>query len=696
MYVVARRFRMAESVRHHSGGGGGLGPPHSQQHGFVALQDQPMESSLSRCRRRTSNTASYTDVPAMPTDLTYTRKPHDSQLQPAVQQSSSWPSRVAAEQGPISRVPPGISRPPFSGGSVHDKNLLPCRYMKERGVDTPLHHLPPAAMPIDGSRLVGPMWGASGAPFYPAGYQEAPVAAAMMQPEPGVAPVAEPPRYDLLQDAMRQTINGSGYVPPNPRLMSQALPPLQHTVHIPYQAEGTWVQQKKDMPNTQQVPLIVPDYSHSNLSANDSFDAGASDGDYDDGGGDDARLDLPPTENPEDLVIEIDLSHKPETLQEAIAMYIDFLVLENDKKTHISECQLLPVRFDFEKEQYYMEVMSKPTPFPTEKFRGWLKLYNVDIEITDPQGNTASQTTFAPTVQNNDTDGPPIRPVPRLPPPALQHLPNWQVMNPEIPLMPAAKMATNEMPAMAGAETCPPLAPSMPPDSTLHQQMEAPLTEMPPGVMRNNVRVSVGIQCNDTGEQHVGPATVNSTTPAAAYTSSPAPHSYQPVDNGQMQEAYMQHSSSQYPESAANAIFSAVCGLENSSLAPNVLTPVVNASCSEATDRSRQASSDCSAQYTELMPARGSGESNLSYVVTASIKEDCYDEKQNVICIAPIADVDPNTGVAAQAVQATISTAAAAEPADGNMKRPNSELDTAEFAKRSCIAQPFSLPPVSP
>ena len=99
-------------------------------------------------------------------------------------------------------------------------------------------------------------------------------------------------------------------------------------------------------------------------------------------------------EHADDLVIEIDLSKKPETLLEAIAMYTDFLLLENDKKTHISECQLLPVSFDFKKEQYYMEVMSKPITFPTGKFVSWLKLYNVDIDITDPNRNTASSRCF--------------------------------------------------------------------------------------------------------------------------------------------------------------------------------------------------------------------------------------------------------------------------------------------------------------
>jgi len=40
--------------------------------------------------------------------------------------------------------------------------------------------------------------------------------------------------------------------------------------------------------------------------------------------------------------------------------------------------------------------MCRPVNFPTVRFRDWLKRYNVDIEITDPDGQTVSQTTFAP------------------------------------------------------------------------------------------------------------------------------------------------------------------------------------------------------------------------------------------------------------------------------------------------------------
>ena len=99
------------------------------------------------------------------------------------------------------------------------------------------------------------------------------------------------------------------------------------------------------------------------------------------------------------LLPEVDLSHRPGSLQEAICMYIDFLMAENEIRTRISECAVAspPPPLDFHLEEYYRDVMCRPVNFPTARFRDWLKRYNVDIEITDPDGQTVSQTTFAPT-----------------------------------------------------------------------------------------------------------------------------------------------------------------------------------------------------------------------------------------------------------------------------------------------------------
>jgi hypothetical protein len=99
------------------------------------------------------------------------------------------------------------------------------------------------------------------------------------------------------------------------------------------------------------------------------------------------------------MPLRIDPSRRPSSLQEAICMYIDYLVCENELRTRISECSVSspPPLADFHREEYYRDVMCRPVNFPTARFREWLKLYNVDIEITDPDGKTVSQTTFAPT-----------------------------------------------------------------------------------------------------------------------------------------------------------------------------------------------------------------------------------------------------------------------------------------------------------
>jgi len=110
------------------------------------------------------------------------------------------------------------------------------------------------------------------------------------------------------------------------------------------------------------------------------------------------------------ILPEIDLSHRPSSLQEAICMYIDFLLAENEIRTRISECAVASPAppLDFHREEYYRDVMCRPVNFPTARFRDWLKRYNVDIEITDPDGQTVSQTTFAPAAgvtQSSDGDG---------------------------------------------------------------------------------------------------------------------------------------------------------------------------------------------------------------------------------------------------------------------------------------------------
>ncbi|ESO09710.1 hypothetical protein HELRODRAFT_183927 [Helobdella robusta] len=99
-----------------------------------------------------------------------------------------------------------------------------------------------------------------------------------------------------------------------------------------------------------------------------------------------------------------DTSKRPSSVNEAICKYMDYLILENECKTCISSCSTgvqLPY-VGFEKERYFHEVMCQPISFPTAKFREWLKLFDMDIEITDIDGLTASQTTFLPPMSQNN------------------------------------------------------------------------------------------------------------------------------------------------------------------------------------------------------------------------------------------------------------------------------------------------------
>ena len=121
-------------------------------------------------------------------------------------------------------------------------------------------------------------------------------------------------------------------------------------------------------------------------------------------------------QNSEPFEYHMDLSQRPESLQDAISMYIDYLIAENEHKTRISHALPMNVTSSLSDETYYQAVLGKPIPFPTEKFLKWLKMFNLDIEITDLEGNTTPQTLFEPTeaIQDTITDMEPT------------HVMNWQ------------------------------------------------------------------------------------------------------------------------------------------------------------------------------------------------------------------------------------------------------------------------------
>ena len=42
----------------------------------------------------------------------------------------------------------------------------------------------------------------------------------------------------------------------------------------------------------------------------------------------------------------------------------------------------------------YRDVLCRPASFPTPRFRNWLHVYSVDLEITDPDGRQLAEATF--------------------------------------------------------------------------------------------------------------------------------------------------------------------------------------------------------------------------------------------------------------------------------------------------------------
>lgn len=105
--------------------------------------------------------------------------------------------------------------------------------------------------------------------------------------------------------------------------------------------------------------------------------------------------------------IRIDTERKPQYLEDAISMYIDYLIFENESKTGISQVTIVPMPCHFDRERYYYEALEHSCPFPTEKFRRWIKLYGLDIEVGEAEPRSA----------------PPLPTSPSLPPIQTVHLP---------------------------------------------------------------------------------------------------------------------------------------------------------------------------------------------------------------------------------------------------------------------------------
>jgi len=95
----------------------------------------------------------------------------------------------------------------------------------------------------------------------------------------------------------------------------------------------------------------------------------------------------------------VDTSQRPAVLNDAVCMYIDYLTRDNDRVIGDFSVVAGGRRLDtalstIVTDQLYRDVFCQPSSFPTSRFREWLQLYSVDLEITDPEGRKLTQATF--------------------------------------------------------------------------------------------------------------------------------------------------------------------------------------------------------------------------------------------------------------------------------------------------------------
>jgi len=95
----------------------------------------------------------------------------------------------------------------------------------------------------------------------------------------------------------------------------------------------------------------------------------------------------------------IDTSQRPSALNDAICMYIDYLTRDNesvigDFSAVAGDRHLDTALTTIVNDQLYRDVFCQPSSFPTSRFREWLQIYSVDLEITDPEGRKLTEATF--------------------------------------------------------------------------------------------------------------------------------------------------------------------------------------------------------------------------------------------------------------------------------------------------------------
>jgi len=95
----------------------------------------------------------------------------------------------------------------------------------------------------------------------------------------------------------------------------------------------------------------------------------------------------------------VDISQRPAALKDAICMYIDYLTRDNDRligdfSAVAGDRHLDTALSTVVNDQLYRDVFCQPSSFPTSRFREWLQIYSVDLEITDPEGRKLTEATF--------------------------------------------------------------------------------------------------------------------------------------------------------------------------------------------------------------------------------------------------------------------------------------------------------------
>ena len=126
---------------------------------------------------------------------------------------------------------------------------------------------------------------------------------------------------------------------------------------------------------------------------------------------------------------------RPETLSEAAAMYIDYLIHENENLVLISKCDSFRPVNDFDHKAFLDEVLEGPCQMPSENFRAWLKQFNVDVEVVTgdiptPDGHVPRQ--YADFPDNCSTVTPAANPPVLYQYPdtnASQKTPNWSFID---------------------------------------------------------------------------------------------------------------------------------------------------------------------------------------------------------------------------------------------------------------------------